>query len=518
MTILFVVSHGGYLRHYADVIRLLASKGHVIRIGIIEGDSAYNNLHVDQAKNLKRMIQGIEKGNDRIEIKRAPVRKGLWIYLATGIRKAMDYIRFLDPYFDASPKLKKRSARNVSAIYRFCFWLYAGRKERLPRTRWLLTFLQRIEAKIPGSKEVNAFVQAIQPDILLVSPLVEFGSSLVDYIKTARILKIPSALCVASWDNLTNKGHIRIEPSKVIVWNHFQREEAIRLHSIHANRIVETGAQTFDEWFSRVPKSSRRGFLAEKSLPLDRPYILYLCSSSFITPNEVDFVKKWVSALRSCDERFIRDMGILIRPHPMHSAQWEGMDFGEFEHISIWPKHGEIAVDEETKTDFFESIFFCAAVMGINTSGMIEAGIIGRPVFSMRVPEFQDSQMGTIHFHYLVKGGLLNISDGFSGHLDQMPEVLKLSEQDQKKHSQKFVLEFIRPHGLEKPCVPILVEAIENLRNAPTEDDQPLSGVGFRRVYLYLLVLMAFPWFFIKTKTIVFLKKSSIYFLNAMRK
>ena len=67
---------------------------------------------------------------------------------------------------------------------------------------------------------------------MLVTPLVELGSQQVDYVKSARRLGVRSALSVASWDNLTSKGLIRVLPDHVIVWNDAQRAEAAALHHV----------------------------------------------------------------------------------------------------------------------------------------------------------------------------------------------------------------------------------------------------------------------------------------------
>ena len=52
------------------------------------------------------------------------------------------------------------------------------------------------------------------------------ASEQVDWIKAARACGIRTAACIASWDNLTNKGLLRIEPDLVVVWNEAQRREA----------------------------------------------------------------------------------------------------------------------------------------------------------------------------------------------------------------------------------------------------------------------------------------------------
>jgi hypothetical protein len=41
--------------------------------------------------------------------------------------------------------------------------------------------------------------------------------------------------------NLTNRGLIRVEPDRVLVWSDIQRKEATELHSVSSERVVVTG-------------------------------------------------------------------------------------------------------------------------------------------------------------------------------------------------------------------------------------------------------------------------------------
>ena len=110
----------------------------------------------------------------------------------------------------------------------------------------------------------------------LVTPLVTFTSMQVDYIKSARALGIPTGLCVASWDNLTNKGMMRELPDRVIVWNSAQVEEAVTLHRAPRDSIVVTGAQSFDHWFEFKPSRSKEDFMRALGLDPSRDLILVL--------------------------------------------------------------------------------------------------------------------------------------------------------------------------------------------------------------------------------------------------
>ena len=121
-------------------------------------------------------------------------------------------------------------------------------------------------------------------------------------------------------------------------------------------------------------------------------------------------------------------------------------------------------LEHETKADFFDSLYHSAAVVGLNTSAMIEAGIVGRRVLAPLVPEFADSQGRTLHFRYLaeVGGGLLQLADSLEGHLDQLAGALAAGPDDGGA-SRGFVEAFVRPHGLDVPAAHVFADAIERL-------------------------------------------------------
>jgi hypothetical protein len=131
---------------------------------------------------------------------------------------------------------------------------------------------------------------------------VDIGSDQVEYIKACRTLGIRSALCVHSWDNLTNKGLIRVIPDRVFVWNEAQKREAVSMHGAKPEQVVATGAPVYDQWFARRPSTTREEFCRKVGLSPDRPFLLYLCSSQFIAPDEAVFIEKWVRAVRSAPD------------------------------------------------------------------------------------------------------------------------------------------------------------------------------------------------------------------------
>ena len=109
---------------------------------------------------------------------------------------------------------------------------------------------------------------------------------------------------------------------------------------------------------------------------------------------------------------------------------------------------GRNPLDPESKADYFDSMYHSAALVGLITSAFIEAGIVGREVHTVLDPEFEDNQLGTVHYHYLTNtaGGLLTVGKGFDDHLERLNDTLA---RETRTVVKPFVQAFVRPHGLD---------------------------------------------------------------------
>jgi hypothetical protein len=204
--------------------------------------------------------------------------------------------------------------------------------------------------------------------------------------------------------------------------------------------------------------------MAEVGLDPAEPYVLYLCSSPFVVRKptaEVDFVLRLLEALRGNDDERLRRVGLMVRPYP-RGSQWRKVDLPAHGNAVQWPpRHGDSATSEGL-ADFYDSIAHSAAVVGINTTAMIEAAIVGRSVLTILEPEF--AQEDTLHFQHLLEqnGGFLHAASSLDEHLLQLRRVLDEDEADAERR-RRFVESFVRPHGLDKPATPIFADAIEEL-------------------------------------------------------
>lgn len=450
------------LRHFESVVLSLADRGHVVRI-------AWPGRRADIAP--PRALAE----HEGVTFVRCPATRGdVWAKPIHEMRLLADYLRYLEGPYKKAPKLRTRAVRKLVAglshehqdhMTGYCprcgerlvddevgYMLRGIGREARANLRRLLALM---EATVASDAAIEAFLRAEDPDVLLVTPLINFGSYQADYVKSAAALGIPVGFPVFSWDNLTNKGLIHVLPDRLFVWNERQRTEAIHMHDVPAERVVVTGAPRFDEFFTMRPGLSRAAFCAAHGLDPAEPVIVYLCSSDFVAGTEQDFVVRWIDEVRR--EPALARCNVLVRPHPRERRAWKTFDANRPRVAVSWPQ--ALNADQT----LFDTLSHAAAVVGLNTSAQLEAAIVGRPVLTMLVPEFADGQQGTLHFRYLLEeeGGVVKVAADFESHRRQLMTAIAGGHDTGRLRA--FIEAFVRPCGVDRPVTPILVDAIEAL-------------------------------------------------------
>ena len=477
MKVLFIARHFTYFRNYESVIAALASRGHRV------------HLAAEREEDLggHRMVERLAADCPGVTFGWIPDRQDRWAIFVTKLRMTIDYLRYLEPAYTTTPKLRARAKERVPRIG---LWLLAltGGSTGIGR-RIVRAVLCACERGVPRSRQIDAYLAAERPDVVLFTPLIGVVvSPQLDYLQSAKALGYPTALGVWSWDHLSSKAILRSIPDRVFVWNETQQREAVTLHGVPPDRVVVTGAQCFDQWFDRAPSTDRAAFCARIGLP-DRPFVLYVCSALFQgSASEALFVQRWIRELRTSGLEPLASTPILVRPHPARVKEWTDVELWAEPDVAIW---GRNPVDPDAKAGYFDSLFHSAAVVGLNTSAFLEAAVVGRPVFATLLPEHRENQEGTIHFHYLLKvaGGLLHTSRDLREQYEQLNAVMA-GEARESERSRRFVEGFIRPYGAAVAATPLFADAIEKLavlRRAPVAD-----SAGARLVRVALAPLAAF--------------------------
>jgi hypothetical protein len=460
MKLLLFMTHAGYARNFEWALRLLAERGHELNVVLEE----------PAKPNVSELLDRLVEEYPNVTAEPSPPRADPESSdVSARIRAYLDYLQYLHPDLADADPLRERAARRLPGPLVTALNLRALRGPRAQRA------IRRLVAAAYGSLRPDPglmrFIAERRPDAVLITPLVAIASRQADHLDAARAAGVPAGVIVASWDNLHSKGLIHRVPELVTVWNDAMRREAVELHGLPAERVVVTGAVAYDHWYEWEPSRSREAFCEAVGLDPARPFLLYVGSGRFIAPGEADFALRCINGIRNGAGAGLGDLQVLVRPHPQNPMRGEGAGPEELETLDdvvIYPPAGIDTSAAQSRQDYFDSIYHCAAVFGISTSAFLEAAILDRPVHSVLVGEYAAAQSGVPMFRVMrpENRGMLALA----GSIDELAHDLAASLRDPgpaRTRNRAFRDHFLRPAGHDVASSPRLVEAIERLPELP---------------------------------------------------
>ena len=469
MRILFCARHFGAFRNYEPAIRALAGRGHQVHL---TGD-------VTDVLGGQTLVERLAAESPLVTWSMAPSLDGWpWQRLTSHTRNGLEAVRFADPAYDRQPKYRRRSLPKAP-------WLVAVLARRGAGRALAGALLRAVERGIPAPPALVRWMRAQAADVVLLASVTHDGAPQMDHLKAALTLGLPVSLPVYSWDHLSGKAVLHVAPSQVLVWNETQRREAVELHGLPASRVVVTGAYGYEQWLSREPSRSRQAFCAASGLDPAQAVIVYVCSVlSRPAPPEAPFVLGWIRALRASTDPALRGAGIVVRPHPERLAEWEGVSFERLGAVAL---RGRNPIDPDAKDEYFDTLVYATAVVGIVTSAFIEAAVVGRPSLAIEAPEFREHQDGAPHYHYLrdPDEGLLLTAPDLAAHLTLLSAVVA-GDATAQRRTRAFVDRFVLPPAGQPSACEALAAAVERLAAAGANRPQRF-GDGLARLLAELL-------------------------------
>ena len=464
MKLLISAPHFAYFKNFESVLEALGARGDEIHVAADEPETFGG----------RALVERFAAKYPRISFGNVPsCADEAWMPFASRVRYALDYVRFLAPRYADVPKLRLRNVERAPRIVR---WLTEGIGGALFGEHSMSRVLRWLERSMPRSASMRSWLEAQAPDALILTSLTFSRSSAIEQLKAARGLGIPVGAAIMSWDHLSSKALLHIAPDMTLVWNDVQKNEALDMHGIPPESIVVTGAQCYDQWFDRVPSRTREAFCRDVGLDPSRPFLLYVCSamSPVPVPSEPHFVKDWVAALRTSNDPMLRQVGVVIRPHPERVKEWTDVSLDGFDNVVV---RGGTPIDDESKAEYFDALAFSRAVVGLCTSAFLEAAIAGRPVLTLLLPSYRMHQDGMAHFRYLmnVEGGLLHAAPDMPAHVRDLSAVLTAPE-GREERNRRFLSAFVRPQGLDVAATPRFIAAVEDLARSPRRVDARFAG------------------------------------------
>lgn len=479
--IAMIIKQPGFLRYIQTQVERLCVEGHHVHIGV----------HDYPINDEDGLLENLCHRFPHVSVGWAYSRGDRWAHLAGIIRGAMDYCHYLFPDFISSLGLRQRARAHAGLPGRMLSKLLRNLKVDRSNVaaKLVMDILRNVERALPPDPTIMTYIRQLDVDLVLLTGLVWPRSPQADYVKVCRRLGIKTGYIVNSWDNLTNKGDIKALPDRVFVWNDHQAKEAIQFHGMSPSNVVVTGAPLFDRWFRREPSMSREEFCKHVGLADTRPYLLYACSSPTIAPGQSEriFFQEWLTALRDSTHPLLTDIQVLVRPHPFNPTAWE--DFhSDDPGVTVFPRGGGWVVKEEDRDAYYNSLYYCAAVVGINTSAMLESAIVGARTFTLQTKDFATMQEGTVHFRYLTALGIVESHTDFISHFDAIARVVSNNDADTRQPISG-VIHFVRPHGIDQPATDVAFHAIEELLGQQGRIQKEILPVLTWRSILFLSLL-----------------------------
>lgn len=457
LKILYVIRSARHISYHDSVLRALVSRGHAVRllVGWDEGPP----------EGGAPLLPG--GGVPGVEVDWASRRREPWRAALSTARELRSYRMYLQRR-DQSEFYRLRCARNLPCVIRQA--LRVRRLEAVLTTAAAGRLLGRFEELVPPDRRISRLVSSVGPDVVVASPANMTRSVEVEYLKAAKASRTPTVVPVLSWDNLTTKGLLGIQPDLTLAWNRTQAEEATQIHGIPPDRTLVTGSPFFDRWL--CPNRlflDRETFCERVGLEPRFPFVLYLGSSVAVARDETWLVRELSQRLASHHDPTLQSASLLVRPHPANASVYEGLDGPR---LRVWPRGGSLPDSEDALRDFANSLTHAVAAVGINTTGMIDAVIAGRPCLAVTPALYSGTQLRAAHFRYLLAADVLHMAQDAGAAVDVLCEIV--GGQDHKEPQREaFVRDFAFPRGRHRMAGEFVADAIElSGRGAPPAEVQ----------------------------------------------
>ena len=444
MKILFVIRSLQIFHYYESIVVALKARGHEVSLLF---DKKWSSEEF--SNDIKYPYQWTVEQNGNF-------RRRILLFL----REVRSWRRYL-LIKGQSSFYADRWLKYVSPKFRFLIKIFPFSKFFI-KTKLFGNFLKSFELSSLPDEQIIDDIKKRAPDIVIAGPVCFRQSSAdLEYLKVAQKLKIPTVVPVMTWDTLTTKGLFHIKPDLLLVWNEAQVKEAEEHQGIKKENIKIIGAPFFDKWFKDYkPSVSREEFAKKHGFNSKYPIIAYLGSSENIAPDERWLIKEIKSALDNSEMEKIKNTQMIFRPHPANYKAYKDFSLSGV----FFQREGNLPKDSDAMQDFYDLFYHCVAVISINTSGMVDAILAGKPVISLERKEFSKTQILAQHYKHMRDSNALYITKTPEEFLLILKKLISGND-SKKKEREKFIQTFIRPLGVDKSAGDAVVYEVEQLKN-----------------------------------------------------
>jgi CDP-Glycerol:Poly(glycerophosphate) glycerophosphotransferase len=258
-----------------------------------------------------------------------------------------------------------------------------------------------------GNLYEDVFAQ-FRPDLVVCNLVLSTGPRFLDryVLVEAKKRGVPTAVIVASWDNLSSKGSFPCVPDALLVWNSIMRREAIEFHGISSDLIHVCGAPAHD-FFANASLDSlpdRNTFCQTLGLNPNHKIVTYASAGFGTLPEETDLIDEIYQAL--CEKLVDLNWQMLVRPHPV-SKKSEFQSLLDRSRLVVdvpgTPVKGSVGrdLDRMDIRHFLATLTHSDVVLNFFSTINIDTAAMDCPAINVAFTPFPHSEFGTSPLRFM---------------------------------------------------------------------------------------------------------------------
>lgn len=195
----------------------------------------------------------------------------------------------------------------------------------LGHLRFFRELLRSVYGMIPDTYAAQLF-DTYKPDVLFAPGM--FSPEDCRLLKQAKRQGVATIATAKSWDVLTTKAFTRVKADRLLVFNEFNRQEAVAIGDYPNERVTVTGFPQFDGYAHPELFSTREVFLERIKADPNKRIVLFAIPGDWKTPYTRDIMAELDRRIEA--GHFPEPVQILGRFHPKYPDAAEGMVLKHF--------------------------------------------------------------------------------------------------------------------------------------------------------------------------------------------
>ncbi len=241
---------------------------------------------------------------------------------------------------------------------------------------------RHIERSLPADESIGGLLEDRRPDLVFALAPLDPAARARDFLETARRCGIATAVCVDGWTDPVADDSALHSADRVFVWGETQRSRAAAA-GIAPGRVIVTGAPAFDLGHGGGSEAAREDLYRLTGLDSARPFLVFAGSPYAAAAAEPLFVERWLRRIRTCDDREVASVGVLVRPHPAQERRYLSFDVSQLENVAVAPPSGSAAAP---RVELDDAVRFSAGLVALDPSVLPDAVFAGRPFLTFADP------------------------------------------------------------------------------------------------------------------------------------